>query len=137
MRRILLPYKIRSVYRLLREAEPQDFTKYSEHFNELSFAKKLERVGQFLGDTVLLPILRLYFILQSRDVPKTGKLYIIGALGYFILPIDMLPDFLPGLLGFSDDLIVVSIVLKQVRKFSTPEIEAKAQRLMHRICPCR
>lgn len=129
--------RINSIRRVLKSATPQDFTKYSAHFSELSFKGKLERVGALVGDTVLLPVLRLYYILRSPDTPARSKLYIMGALGYFILPIDLIPDILPGLLGFSDDLIVVGIILKQVEKHLTPEIEHKAQRMMRTFCPAR
>ena len=126
-----------SLWTVLKQAEPQDFTKYSSHFNELSFMQKVGRVGELLGDTVLMPILKLYYILMEPGVPKQSKLYILGALGYFILPIDLLPDFVPGLLGFSDDLIVVGIILKQVRKFDTPQIQVKAEQLLRKLCPLK
>lgn len=126
-----------SLWTVLKQAEPQDFTKYSSHFNELSFMQKVGRVGELLGDTVLMPILKLYYILKEPGVPKQSKLYILGALGYFILPIDLLPDFVPGLLGFSDDLIVVGIIIKQVRKFETPQIHVKAEQLLRKLCPLK
>ena len=126
-----------SLWTVLKQAEPQDFTKYSSHFSELSFMQKVSRVGELLGDTVLMPVLKLYYILMEPSVPKQSKLYIMGALGYFILPIDLLPDFIPGLLGFSDDLIVVGIILKQVRKYETPQIHAKAEHLLHKLCPLK
>lgn len=126
-----------SLWTVLKQAEPKDFTKYSSHFSELSFMQKVGRVGELLGDTILMPVLKLYYILLEPSVPKQTKLYIMGALGYFILPIDLLPDFLPGLLGFSDDLIVVGIILRQVRKYETPQIQAKAEHLLRKLCPLK
>ncbi len=124
-----------TVWQLLREAKPQDFTPYIEHFNEISFQEKLERIGHLLGDNILLPLLRIYYILRSHDTPTTAKLYIMGALGYFIFPMDLIPDFLPSLFGFSDDLIVIGIILRQVEKYSTPEVELLARERYHKICP--
>ena len=126
-----------AIWLMLKEMKPKDFTKYTEHFSELSFSDKLHRVGGMLGETVLLPLLQLYYIYRSPEVPLRGKLYITGALGYFILPIDLLPDFLPALFGFSDDIIVVGIVMKQVERYMTPEIDAKAHALLSKFCIMR
>ena len=132
-----LTKRVNGVWELLKQAEPSDFTKYSSHFSELSFMQKVGRVGELLGDTILMPVLKLYYILMEPSVPKRSKLYIMGALGYFILPIDLLPDFIPGLLGFSDDLIVVGIILRQVRKYETPQIQVKAEHLLRKLCPLK
>ncbi|TFH95798.1 YkvA family protein [Porphyromonas levii] len=119
---------------MLKEMKPKDFSKYTAHFSELSFTEKLHRVGMMLGETVLLPLLQLYYIYRSPEVPLKGKLYITGALGYFIFPMDFLPDFLPALFGFSDDIIVIGIVMKQVERYLTPEIDAKARHALTRFC---
>ena len=51
--------------------------------------------------------------------------YIVGALGYFILPIDLVPDFIAGL-GYTDDLAVIAILMKHLKDNITPEIELRA-----------
>lgn len=123
-----------AVWVMLKELKPKDFTKYTEHFGELPFREKVQRVGGMLGEAVLLPLLQLYYIYRSPEVPFRGKLYITGALGYFILPLDFIPDFMPALLGFSDDIIVIGIVMKQVDRYLTPVIDAKARAVLGRIC---
>ena len=59
-------------------------------------------------------------------MPAKEKGLIIGALGYLILPIDLIPDSIPGV-GFTDDLAVLASVIHIVRVFLSPEIEAQAQ----------
>jgi uncharacterized membrane protein YkvA (DUF1232 family) len=66
----------------------------------------------------------LYYTLQDGDVPLKTKAYIIGALGYFILPLDMIPDFIAGL-GYTDDIAVITLLLKHLRTNITPQIEEK------------
>ena len=56
--------------------------------SEKSFWKKIERVAKKVGATVLRPVFTLYYMLQDEKVPLQHKAYIIGALGYFILPFD-------------------------------------------------
>ena len=53
------------------------------------------------------------------------KMIIIGALGYFILPIDLIPDFIP-VAGFTDDASALVACLKTVSDNVTPEVRTKA-----------
>ena len=50
----------------------------------------------------------------------------LGALGYFILPLDIIPDVILGL-GFTDDLAALAWALFTLKKYITPEIERKAR----------
>ena len=48
------------------------------------------------------------YLFKSSDVPLRAKSLIVGALTYFIMPLDGLPDFLP-LLGYTDDLSLLIV----------------------------
>ena len=80
----------------------------------------------FRSETVLRPVLTLYYILQDGKINMKNKAYIIGALGYFILPFDIIPDFIAGI-GYTDDLAVIFILLKQLQDCNTPEIQEKVE----------
>ena len=71
-------------------------------------------------------VLLLYYVLQSPNVSSADKSKIWGALGYFILPTDLILDFIP-LAGYSDDLAALLIALHAVAKNVTPEIKARAK----------
>lgn len=122
--------------RLIREFKPQDLNKYVPHYDEMSLQEKVGSLLGVLGETVLLPVFKLYYVLQSKYTPVRKKLYIMGSLGYFILPMDIIPDFLPSIIGFTDDIVVISYVLKLVNDNLTPELERKAEesyrRLLHK-----
>ena len=104
------------------ETAPQ----YGRHYNEEGFWKKVKRVAAQVGAKVLYPALQLFFLLQSREVPVKAKTLIIGALGYLILPADLVPDFIPAL-GFTDDLTALLVALRAVNKHLTPEINRQAR----------
>lgn len=66
--------------------------------------------------------------------PKTGlkvKALLAAALAYFILPFDVIPDWLAGI-GFTDDLAVVLMVLRQVSGSVTEEHYELARRRLQR-----
>lgn len=54
-------------------------------------------------------------LVADPKVPRGSKVWIAVVLGYLLLPIDLVPDFLP-VIGWADDLIVVAIVLRHVLK---------------------
>ena len=104
----------------------QTAPQYERHYDEDGFWKKVKRVAALVGAKVLYPALQLYYVLQSKDVPVKAKTLIIGALGYLILPADLVPDFIPAL-GFTDDLTALMVALRAVNKHVTPEINARAK----------
>ena len=57
--------------------------------------------------------LAAYYCAFDRETPNSVRLTLIGALAYFMLPADVVPDFLP-LLGFADDAGVLSAALMSV-----------------------
>ena len=71
-------------------------------------------------------VLLLYYTLQKPEVPKKTKAVIIGALGYFILPVDLIPDMMLGV-GFTDDLGALGIALFQVAMYIDDDIKLKAK----------
>ncbi len=99
---------------------------YERHYDEDSFWKKLKHVASNVGSKVLYPALQLYFLLQAKDVPVKAKTLIVGALGYLILPTDLVPDFIPAL-GFTDDLTALMVALRTLNKYLTPDINARAK----------
>lgn len=71
----------------------------------------------------LLPdLLRLFrSLLSSSEVPTPVRLLILGLVVYLILPVDLVPDFIP-VLGYADDVIVIALVLRAVMRRSGPEL---------------
>ncbi|KYD10096.1 YkvA family protein [Heyndrickxia sporothermodurans] len=98
----------------------------SRHYSDHKFWDKLKKYGKKAGGVVVYAVLLLYYTLQKPTVPKKTKVFIIGALGYFILPTDLLPDFLPGI-GYVDDLGALGAAVLQVAAHIDKEVKAKAK----------
>lgn len=82
-------------------------TDHSSSYSESSFWKKCKSAVKGTGREVLEKALWLYFAMQKDDCPAWAKAAIVAALGYFILPFDAIPDFIPGV-GYADDLGVLA-----------------------------
>ena len=106
--------------------ELPDFMKYSNKFTQQDFVEKISRIAKRAGSKLVYAALILYYTLQSDKVSKADKAIIIGALGYMISPLDVIPDAIP-IVGLTDDLAVLLYVLKKVWTGIDPEIIAKAR----------
>ena len=62
-------------------------------------------------------------------MPRRSRLIILGALGYFILPIDLIPDFIP-LIGLGDDTAVLIAALGRLYGVVDENIKAQAHKKM-------
>ena len=62
--------------------------------------------------SLLINITKDWISGRYREVPYGTVVAILGALIYFVSPIDFIPDFIPGV-GFLDDAFVIGLVLKQ------------------------
>jgi len=100
--------------------------KFRKHYSDASFWDKMKRVAKTAGMKVVYPALLLQYMMKSDDVSLKAKLILSAALGYFILPIDFIPDFAP-LIGFTDDLGVILLILRQMAVHITPEIRKQAR----------
>jgi len=86
----------------------EKFSAGSDYIDE-NFWSKVEKVGKKLSFTKDLKALFNYF--TSQNIPWYRKSIVVGALVYFILPIDTIPDIAP-LIGYLDDLGVITAVIK-------------------------
>jgi len=100
---------------------------YERHYNEDGFWAKLKKYASRWGDKLLYPAMMLYCLMKSSNVSLRDKTIIAGALGYLILPLDAVPDFIP-MLGIIDDISAIMLALKTLNKDITPEIRDEARR---------
>lgn len=105
--------------------ELPDFMTHANYFSTNEFMEKVARVAKRAGAKFVYVSLILYYTLQSPKVSKRDKALIIGALGYMISPLDVLPDAYP-IVGLSDDLAVLLFVLQRVWSNVDPDIQQRA-----------
>jgi len=96
----------------------------------------MDKVSQLTGDAcceLIEKVLTLYVLLIQGDVATATKVFIISALGYFICPIDAVPDVLP-IVGYSDDLAIVAALLSQLDDLVNANVKKEVKRLMPEFC---
>ena len=106
--------------------ELPDFMSYANKFSQSEFVDKISRIAKRAGAKLVYAALILYYTLQSDRVSKTDKAIIIGALGYMISPLDVIPDAIP-IAGLTDDFAVLMYVLKKVWTDIDPSIVEQAK----------
>ena len=101
-----------------------DYKKYTNYFTDSKFWEKMKEVAKKVGLKVTSYALILYYVLEKDDVPLKDKIIITGALGYFILPVDLIPDFIP-IAGYTDDMAGMLFAIKKCMNYVDDEIKEK------------
>lgn len=108
---------------------PQDLTKYQKHFSQETFLQKVMKIAKKAGEKVVYLALVLYYELIDPEVPMKDKAILIGALGYLMLPVDLIPDFIP-IAGFVDDFSALVAAYKVVKGNISDGVRANARNKM-------
>lgn len=102
----------------------------TEQPDEKRFWRKLKRVIAqipFAEDLVAAWLCAL-----DPRTPAKVRVYIFGAIGYFILPADVMPDFILGM-GYLDDASVIAAVISMLGSHIRPEHRAEARDQLDRL----
>ena len=76
-------------------------------------------------------LLAAYYCAFDKQTPRHVQATLLGALAYFILPFDFVPDMMP-LLGFTDDAAVLATAIRLVASHITPEHRDAARAALKR-----
>ena len=97
--------------------------------------EKLQEYATKVGRISARPLLLLYFIMVSKDTPKSDKLMILSTISYLILPVDLISAKRLPIIGWIDEAFSLSVVYQKVSKNITPEIERKTDALLDKWFP--
>lgn len=99
-----------------------DYKKYTSYFTDGEFWEKLKKIAKKVGLKTTSYALILYYVLKKDEVPMSDKALITGCLGYFIIPIDLIPDLAP-VLGYTDDVAGMLFAVKRCMKYVDNEVK--------------
>lgn len=77
-----------------------------------------------------------YYCTVDRDTPLQVKAVLLGALAYFVMPADMIPDFIAGL-GFLDDATVLTAAVRSVAPHIKDHHRSRAREALGRDEPAQ
>ena len=100
---------------------------YDKYYDEEKFLRKLKKLIFRLGEEAVVLILMLWFLLGSGKVPIKTRLLIVAALGYLVMPADLVSDFIPAL-GFTDDVAFLTYAFNQTSRYMDEKIREKAEK---------
>ena len=109
-----------------------DMESYAKDYSEDSLWDKVRDNVSAIGLTVIYKAFQLYYVAQSDACPMKIKAGIIGALGYLISPIDLLPDLIP-VVGYTDDAAAIALAITAAQMYITDEIRQQAKERMREI----
>lgn len=105
---------------------------YEKYFSENELLQKIGKLGKSIGATVLYPVFLLFNLLKSGDINLKEKAMIIGTLGYFILPVDLLPDAIVGV-GYADDAAALTAAVTALASCITEDIQNESKEQLRKI----
>jgi len=94
----------------------------------------LRRLLRRAGRTLARPALECLELLLDANTPPQVRLTMLAALTYLLVPLDLIPDFIPAA-GFSDDLVALTALLGLCTTHLNDEIRLRAQRKLDRWFP--
>lgn len=96
---------------------------------------RLQEYAMKVGRISARPLLVLYFIMVSKDIPKSDKLMILSTISYLVFPIDFISAKRLPIIGWIDEAFSLSVAYQKVSKNITPEIERKTDALLDKWFP--
>ena len=106
-----------------------EHNEYEEAYSDTGFWKKLRRYASIAGREVVEKALLLYYAMHEEKAPAWAKATIAGALGYFIVPLDAIPDLTPAV-GYADDLGVLALAIAAVATYINDDVRRKTAEKM-------
>lgn len=94
----------------------------------------LVRLLRRAGRTIARPALECFEMLIDGATPHQARLTVLAALTYLLVPVDLIPDFIPAA-GFSDDMVALTALLGLCARHLTPVIKQRAQSKLDRWFP--
>ena len=110
--------------------EPADNLAKDRESVRRRFWAKFKRVAA--GLPFAEDLLSAYYCAFDRQTPRHVQAALLGALAYFILPFDFIPDMLP-VLGFTDDAAVLATAIRLVAAHIMPEHREAARAALQRV----
>ena len=100
--------------------------KHKNSFSEPKLWNKIAQFGKQIGGQGVYSALLLFYAYKRTDTPRWAKNIIIGVVGYFIAPIDVIPDLTP-ILGYTDDIKLLAVAVGTLGAYINADVKEQAK----------
>ena len=109
----------------INQAEVQ---RYGKDYSDDGLWSKIAGNAKKVGANLLYKVLQLFYVAKNPNVPMKIRAAMIAPLGYFISPVDLIPDLTP-VVGYTDDALVIGMAIAFAHAYIDDDIkqQAKAQ----------
>lgn len=111
------------------EFDDMKIESYKKNYSKRTFWEKIKKIGKKAGIKVIAYAVALYCLLLDKNVPIEDKGMIIGCLGYFISPLDFIPDMLVGV-GYTDDIGAMYYIIKKLKNYIDEKTVEKVYKIL-------
>ncbi len=88
-----------------------------------------------VGRTTARPVLLMWYVMESKDTPRADKWAIFTSLAYIILPLRVLNFKKLSIIGWLDDVVSLTVLIRKMVNYVTPEMELRADEQLDKWFP--
>ena len=103
-----------------------DVEKYGKTYSDDGLWNKIKGGAKKAGANLIYDVLQLFYVAKNPNVPMKIRAAMVAPLGYFISPVDLIPDLMP-VVGYSDDAAVIAMAIGIAHLYINDEIRQQAQ----------
>jgi len=103
-----------------------DVEKYGKNYSDEGLWNKIKGVAKKVGANLIYDVLQLFYVAKNPNVPMKIRAAMVAPLGYFISPVDLIPDLVP-VAGYSDDAAVIAMAIGIAHMYINDEIRQNAK----------
>lgn len=100
--------------------------KYGKSYSEEGLWEKITGNVKSVGANLLYEVLQLFYVAKNPNVPIKIRAAMVAPLGYFISPVDLIPDLTP-VVGYTDDAAVIAMAIAFAHAYIDDETRQKAK----------
>ena len=103
-----------------------DVDRFAKNYSERGLFDKITDSVKSAGLALIYKALQLFYVAKNPNVPMKIRAAIIAPLGYFISPIDFIPDITP-LIGFTDDAGIIAVAMVIAHAYIDEDVKRSAK----------
>lgn len=105
------------------------------NFDAEALWAKITEWSRKAGRAATRSVMLIWYVMLSKDTLKSDKVLILSAISYSVPPIDIISAKLLPIIGWIDEIVSITVAYQKVCRYITPEMQAKANRLLDRWFP--